>query len=348
MVHSRVEKCDKTTKWPPLMTTPIVSVAPIAGLPHKWAALDSGGSILIVDSASRTTIPQAQIELIREPDHEPWCDHALHPHIHVSPSGKYAAVVNDYGKRGLVAELATKRTTIAIHGGDYCSETVPFSLCFVSVAGRDLLIHRADWNRLDVSDPETGLLLTGRGPTSYKSNEDRPLHYLDYFHGRLHPSPGFTSVLDDGWIWHPIGVPSVWSLERWLSENVWESEDGPTRHELCGRNYYWDHPMTWIGNRRIALGGIGSDDNEITPGARIFELAAGGTWKEVFSFTGPDGPFFSNGSELFSADESGLSIWNPLSGMRIGHVADCRPQGMHPLSHEFLSYDGERLLIWKV
>jgi hypothetical protein len=89
-------------------------------------------------------------------------------------------------------------------------------------------IHRTSWNRLDLSDPATGAPLSDRGPTSYRQGEPRPDYYLDYFHGRLHVSPGAKHIADDGWVWHPVGLVTVWDLEAWLG-SAWESEDGPTK-----------------------------------------------------------------------------------------------------------------------
>ena len=80
-------------------------------------------------------------------------------------------------------------------------------------------------------------------------------------------------ILDDGWVWHPVGIPATWSLERWSAGNVWESEDGPTRKILCTRDYYWDHAAAWIDETRVALGGIGEDDLDMIDGARIFDVA---------------------------------------------------------------------------
>jgi len=117
-------------------------------------------------------------------------------------------------------------------------ETVPFSFGFASWQGRVVVIHRTAWNRLDVSDASTGQFLSERGPTGYQAGEQRPQHYLDYFHGALYLSPKGTRILDDGWVWHPVGIPAVWSVEQWLSGKVWESEDGETRREVCARTYY--------------------------------------------------------------------------------------------------------------
>jgi hypothetical protein len=86
-------------------------------------------------------------------------------------------------------------------------------------------------------------------------------HDPDYFHGVIYVSPRGAYIADDGWVWRPSGIPSVWSLDRWLSHNVWESEDGPTRINLCARAYYWEEAATWIDERFIAIGGIGEDDS---------------------------------------------------------------------------------------
>src|SRR5262249_48924840 len=152
------------------------------------------------------------------------------------------------------------KVTLALDGGDYHPETVPFSFAFALVRGRLVAIHRAAWNRLDLSDPYTGELLSVRNPTGYQRGENRPVHYLDYFHGALYVSPNGIRILDDGWVWHPVGIPGTWSLEQWLSENVWESEDGTSRKVICSRDYYWDHAMTWLDDQRVAIGGLGEDD----------------------------------------------------------------------------------------
>src|SRR5262249_44448040 len=159
-------------------------------------------------------------------------------------------------------------------------------------------IHRTAWNRLDLSDPASGRLLTERGPTSFRRGEERPEHYLDYFHGALYLSPQNRFVLDDGWVWHPVGIPRVWSLERWISDNVWESEIGAARLRLCARDYYWDHGMAWIDDARVAVGGIGDVDIEMIDGARIFDIPPPGgpddgrpterrESRELIAFAGP-------------------------------------------------------------
>ena len=106
-----------------------------------------------------------------------------------SPEGAFVCLTQTLGTVGVVIESSSGRRTLRLQRGDYHSDVSPFSAAFVVHNGRPLLIHATDWNRLDISDPATGELLTERSPTSYETGEEPPPHYLDYFHGRLVVSP---------------------------------------------------------------------------------------------------------------------------------------------------------------
>jgi hypothetical protein len=266
--------------------------------------------------------------------------------LYSSPEGDFAAIMNDYGRNGQIIDLRSSKVTLPLDGGNYYSETVPFSFAFAQVGGRVVAIHRTAWNRLDVSDPSAGKLLTVRSPTSYQRGENRPPHYLDYFHGTLHVSPNCVQVLDDGWAWHPVGIPSVWSLEQWICGNVWESEDGPTRKPICARDY-WDQAMTWLDDRRIAIGGLSDDDKDMIEGARIFDTGLPGgpgpgcradwPWPcELTAFPGPAGVFFSEGTCLFSSDQTGLFRWDIKDGSRTGNLEGFQPTHHHKGARELV------------
>jgi len=77
----------------------------------------------------------------------------------------------------------------------------------------------------------------------------------------------------------------TWNLVRWRDENVWESEDGLSRHYLCDRAYFWDGPLCWIDNTTLAVWGYGSDDDWLQPAVRLFDVTTG---KEQDWFPGPD------------------------------------------------------------
>jgi hypothetical protein len=188
-------------------------------------------------------------------------------------------VVNDYGRYGQVIDLSTGASTMDLDGGDYRLDTVPFSLAFTRHADQTVVVHRTAWNRLDVSTPASGKLLTRRELAYKTQGNERPPHSLDYFHGALHPSPTGQWLADDGWVWSPVGMPVTWDLHAWLDAYVWESEDGPTRRRLCQRWYHWDTPMCWIDPIHLAVSGLGDDEEAMLPGLaerdpRTGELAA--------------------------------------------------------------------------
>jgi hypothetical protein len=320
----------------------IVDVAPVEDAGRSiWLLLSEDGRLYRLDVDTLEAVAVGFASVPTEPDHQPWNNQALRRRLHVSRRGELAAVVNDYGRYGELIDLRSGKVTLALDGGSYDPETVPFSFAFAEMRGRTVAIHRTAWNRLDISDPASGELLTDRGPTQYQHGEERPEHYLDYFHGALYVSPGGTRVLDDGWVWHPIGVPATWSLERWSAGNVWESEDGPTRKTLCARAYYWDHAVTWMDETRVVLGGLGEDDLDMIDGARIFDVALpeapdSRRVREINAFPGPAGRFFSDGTWLFSSDATGLSRWDSNDGARTGHFQGFQPTHYHRGAREFV------------
>jgi hypothetical protein len=323
-----------------------------------WLMLAEGGVIIRLDADTADWARVASVNVPPEPDHKPWAGHVLRRRLHASSDGAFAAVVNDYGRYGRLVDLGSGDVTLALDGGGYHQGTVPFSFAFANVHGRPVAIHRTDWNRLDVTNPSTGQPLTDRGPTSFRRGEQRPEHYLDYFHGALYVSPNCEHIVDDGWVWHPVGVPTAWRLDRWLSDNAWESEDGPTKKDLCARDYCWDHAMTWIDERRVAVGGIGDDDTAMVDGARIFDItlpgSPGGQWRsdlhwarELKVFPGPAGVFFSDGVWLFSSDDTGLSRWDLADGTRTGQLQNFRPTHHHRDAHELVQLTDGFLIRWR-
>jgi hypothetical protein len=69
---------------------------------------------------------------------------------------------------------------MSIYREDYYAEHCPFPLAFVQRDSKWLLIHATQWNRLDVSDPATGELLTDRPLPQVETGKSRPKHDLDY------------------------------------------------------------------------------------------------------------------------------------------------------------------------
>ncbi|WP_433059960.1 hypothetical protein [Dactylosporangium sp. CS-033363] len=218
---------------------------------------------------------------------------------------------------------------------DYHARQVPFAAAFTVHGGRPVFVHRSAWNRLDVSDAETGELLTAREP-------DRD-HRLDYFHGRLTVSGDGRWIADNGWVWSPVGMPRVWDLRRWLAGNVWESENGPSVHRLAQRWYYWHGPLCFVGDRTVALGGIGEDDQWMLAGARMFSAESG---LELTRFAGPEGAFFSDGRRLYSAHADGTHVWDPVTGHRTGTVPGFTPTHHHAGAGELAAMVDGQLRRW--
>jgi hypothetical protein len=127
---------------------------------------------------------------------------------------------------------------------------------------------------------------------------------------------------------------TVWNLRRWLGENVWESEVGPSRKELCVRTGYWDGPLCWVGNDRLAVWGYSDDDANLIPAARIFNAATG---QEEHWFPGPEGEFVFD-RFLFSSDPTeGMTVWDVAGGERLLHEAGFCPSHYHPGAKLFLT-----------
>jgi hypothetical protein len=338
------------------LPTRIDQVADLAPIDDDtdWLVLGDDGGLTRWNPESGDADRVATTAARAEPGRDPWAGRELRRRLHVARNGHFAAVVNDYGRFGEVLDLRTAKATMALDNQGDCEETVPFSLAFAEHQQRTVVVHRTDWNRLDVSVAATGELLTDRPAISATHGQSHPAHYLDYFHGALHLNPTGTHLLDDGWVWHPVGIPAVWRLDDWLSSNLWESEDGPSRLNVCGRTSYWDQPMTWLDEARVAICGIGDDADSIRPGVRIFDVGHArrdGLWGmqtaiELGRFEGPSGRLFADGGRLYSADTSGLSIWDPEQGSRLGTVPGFSPTHFHPGTGELVQLTGRTLRRW--
>ncbi len=206
----------------------VIDIQPVPSVDRDlWIAVTASGEILrlYLDEGSATVLcrlPEAPV------------DFASDVTLRVSDDGKMAAVANTRGRQGVVFDLTSGRTTMSLDRGDYHEEHCNFPVAFFEVDGRLLLVHGTDWNRLDVSDPATGALLTERSPSSYRQGEPQPEHYLDYFHCGLTVSPDHKYVADNGWMWHPVGVVTTWSLERWVRYGVPRHARAGTQDRLQG------------------------------------------------------------------------------------------------------------------
>ena len=305
----------------------ILSIQPqyeLAG--SVWIAILSSAKIIQVDLSKGTIqhlgdIPSTALTL------------SENVALHLAPDNRFVAVVNDRESLGVVFDLVTKHITMKLDRGSYHPEQTPFPIAFFQSEGRTLLIHGTDWNRLDISDPQTGELITARIFPPRKEGQSRE-HYLNYFHALPVISPTREWVAEDGWVWHPFGVTRLWSLRRWLNDNVWESEDGTSLSYLTRRGYHWNTPLFWIDNSTIAVWGFGDYDEYMIPAIQFFDAPTG---KRLRWFAGPKegGLYFDE--YLFSTSTEGTEVWDIATGERLLHDPDLIPIRYHHETGQFLS-----------
>ncbi|MCE9673221.1 hypothetical protein LY474_35980 [Myxococcus stipitatus] len=308
-------------------TTPR-AITPMGAEPRsRWLAVDARGGLLQLDLDAGTTtrlgaLPPDSVQL--DADLE----------LHVSACGGFAAVANRYGSRGVVIALGTGAVTMKLERGDYHETRCVFPLAFFEDGGHARLVHGTRWNRLDISDPATGALLTPRDDEP-PGEDTAPAHALDYFHCGLTVSPDGQWLADDGWVWHPVGVLTTLSLRRWLHENVWESEDGPSRRQLRDIPYFWDGPCCFVDARTLAVWGLGSNPDRLLDAALLFDVESGALLRW---FPGPRGALRADGRFLLaSAVEGGTQVWDWETGERLHEEPGLVPTSWHPAARCLLT-----------
>ena len=310
------------------ISVPAFVAATAASNGHAVLLLLGDGSLTNVDLSSGARSSVGHVTM-------PKLDLGAEPHYKFAPpsialqssaSGRFVAASADFAASGAnVVDLISGRQTIALECPTYLPTTVPFSVCFITQAGRELVVYRSEWNRLDARDAETGELLTSRESPTYEKGR-RSAHYLDYFHGRLRPSPNGDWILDDGWVWSPLGVPYLIGAKRWLSEDIWESEDAPSRRELPLRED-WNFNDCWIDDRRLAFRSVrelGEDDEfKVFDGSRIFNV------EEMdiapVAIDGARGRLISDGARLFTVADGATTAWSTDSGEKLFEIDEYEP-----------------------
>lgn len=327
----------------------LLDAAPVARVDGDLLVLDAAGGIYCIDLQSGSIVLLGTLALQAPAIENPGrYGVASRWRLQASADGAFAAVVFDGGSCGFVIDLDDFKITLTLDGGSYYPETVAFSLCFLSLRGAAVVVHRTAWNRLDASDPRTGAPLTQRGPTSYVDGE-APLHYLDYFHGRLHPNPSGSRLFDDGWAWQPVGIPRVFDAAVWLTDNVWESEDGPSVRWLTYSDD-WNFPACWIDDDRIALGSMSDwNDEEFAsdpapPGVRIVDLSQPSTTpdRKLPMSAHPDA-LFAHGRSIFAAHGTDTSTWSVDTGDCTQVLREFRATHHHRQRQELLEVTPRRI-----
>jgi hypothetical protein len=123
-----------------------------------------------------------------------------------SPSGRFAALFEKLGTKALLLDRG--KVSRELDRSYYCAHAYEFPIGFLSPPdGTEAIAHcPRDYCRIDIDVAETGQCLTDAA-------DRKP---ADIFHSRLSTSPGGTALVSAGWIWHPFGVASLWSIEAVL------------------------------------------------------------------------------------------------------------------------------------
>lgn len=271
--------------------------------------------------------------------------------LYSSVNGLYIAVVVNYGQYGLVLNTKTGNIILNLDGGDYCENTVPFSFAFTQIEQEDIVIYRSDWNRLESYNLSQNKSTTVRVISPYNQQE-APEHYLNYFHGALYISPDQQYILDNGWLWHPVSVPKIWSLLQWLDHNPFESEDGNSLKSLFYRDS-WHYPICWLDNDTIALWHIELWDEyefDLQPqdnrlGIHLYSLSPekpDRLWKmpeqtqTIFSL-------YTDQNQLIIVGSENISLYNISEQKLIKQFPNQRKQKQHLIHHCLFSFQDKTL-----
>jgi len=216
--------------------------------------LDSNRVIYGLDLDTGVTTKLAEVgHELDAPPHDPKVHDTSRLGLHADRYGRFAVAAQDFGSTGVCFNLATGDIVARLDAGESHPNTVPASIAFIEHQTHGtVLIHRTAWNRLDATALPSEECLTSRQFEVRKGNR-RPAHYLDYFHGAIHPSPTGRWLLCDGWVWQPVAVPYVFDLAAWLDGDIYRPEDDYGRGQLFSYGDDWTSPCVWLDDTHAAL-----------------------------------------------------------------------------------------------
>ena len=230
-IRRRPEPVDGTLSPAVLPAAPL-DVAPLYAFPGEWLLL-TPKHLVRWNARTGEIVGRWKVRLPAA-DPERKAGKPVQYRLHASPGGEFAVIAADYRQNGAVVELRRGHVTMKLDRGTYHVEQTPFPVAFIRLDGQLLLVHATAWNRVDLSDPATGVTLTAR-EFHMGEGQRRPDHYLDYFYGALYPSPDSTLVVSDGWVWHPVGIPRMWDVRRWRYEDLTRPKTA-NRPGACARS----------------------------------------------------------------------------------------------------------------
>jgi hypothetical protein len=120
-----------------------------------------------------------------------------------SNDSQYVFIYQKLGTKGLL--IKDGEILREINRSYYCADVYEYPATFLSYKGRLYLVHcPIAYCQLDFEDVETGEIVT-----NIKSRKP-----ADIFHSRLEVSASGSYLMSKGWVWHPVDVVSVFSIDQ--------------------------------------------------------------------------------------------------------------------------------------
>ena len=296
----------------------VLAMAPIAKSGRaRWLLWTASRRLVTIELPSGEILARTEsIAVDRDPEPGEVREPAVS--LQVSEDGRYAALLLEKKRHGIVVEVATGATIAGLDRGDYHPEVSEWPFAFTEHRGRTLAVHAIAWNRLGVLD------LDARAPFTPDETEEEG---HDYFLGPLAVSPGGKWIATAGWVWQPVGIVRVFRLDRWLEGK--RSREDVSDRSLNQTGYWWNGSNLWLDDDTLLVPGLGDDDQRMVDAGVLFQMESeriGACWPGLPCTTVfPD----RAGGLVYSGGDS-TSVWETSTGDRVAHAPQLVTHGFHP------------------
>jgi hypothetical protein len=297
----------------------------LAAMPEGWLALTEDGLVRIADDGSTAFVGEEGYDESYDPD-EGIGDFEIGPGLHVSPDGRFAAVATNFGRYGEVIDLSDGSLVLELDRGEDDNWTTFYPAAFLPDS---TFVTATESNCLDRFDLATGECLTERD-ISYGTER-----YEDRFHGGLTLSPSGRWLIDDSWVWHPIGILSAIDMTVW-SQDRYAAEHGITVDDPDG---VWNRPLAWLDDDVFAV-----QQNMQADGVTLYRAP---TFEQVGQFYGPVGRMWAHRGRLHTVTAEGMEVWDPADGARTGLLKGFSPTAYNRVAGVFAELADGQLRTWQ-
>lgn len=299
----------------------VLAMAPVARSGRaRWVLWTASRRLVVIELPSGEILSRTDplsLERLPEPV-TPEQGNAQEVSLHVSPDGRFAGLLLERTRHGVIVEVGSGAAIAMLDRGSYHAEVTGWPFAFFERNGRTLAAHAVDWNRLAVMDVETAL------PATPSETEEEG---QNYFLGPLTISPSGRWIATAGWVWQPVGIVRVFRLDLFLEGK--RARDDVHDKSLNQTGYHWDGPNVWLDDERLLVWGLGDDDQRMVDAGVIFGAASDaieGWWPGL-----PRRPLsFDRSAGLVFAGGASTSVWDAATGERIVLADDLVTTGFHP------------------